>query len=332
MKLLKLVLAGALVTALQLPAYAADTPEPDVYAQAANGNPLAITKRYGTNRYRKDLMQLGLLRAIVDHDQERVKAFLAAGALPNRVAGEYGYVAPLELADLLNRGEIADLLISKGADTADRGPGLAGDLARKGAAFIPGGALLTGVLGAQQSRGNSQEFVERVYAEYSDVLSQAEKLFMEAADAKAEAEHTQALLQEEKEHAEALRREDKVWVELQKAVLARNYTKARTLYDQVSEERCDAEVAKTGEELASDVLSKRGKLVYLAVDFDSNAPGGIVAFLDGGKRVYITGLPQGAVVSGERLFLFARVRGTYTYTTVIGGTNTVPHVHVDWKL
>ncbi|MBO9542706.1 ankyrin repeat domain-containing protein [bacterium] len=103
-------------------------------------------------------------------------------------------------------------------------------------------------------------------------------------------------------------------------------------FDKINAIFVNGRESESRNELSSNVSRKIGKPVFLFVEFESNASGGILASIGrGSSLIYLSGVKPGSVVSGEKFNVVGKIGGTYTYTTVLGSKNTVPRVNVKWK-
>jgi hypothetical protein len=283
------------------PAFASTAIE--IETAAKGGDPDAIKSRYSGRHDLGKILTFGLCKAICDGDRARERRFLEIGAKEKP-----GFRA---LSPLFNR-----------------------DGARQQSASIDM-AFSSVIAAAEQQIEAKTDEDERAAQESKQKKAEAEVKKAEdakwaASRAELDAEEAKRLNEQKRvdaEEAATQQIQDRNWVNLQKAAIAHDFKKASALYEIVSEDKAILESQEGIEAISADLLSKRGKMVYLAVTFDTNAPGGVMAMVgDSSDRVFVSGIRPGTLVSGEKFYIMAIIQGTYTYRTISGATNTVPSV------
>lgn len=156
--------------------------------------------------------------------------------------------------------------------------------------------------------------------------------------------------QEQEWRAEQERRnreQSQQWHSFLKALLSKDKAKADKIV-QTLDRSHTVDVLLGAGDLTSGIGDKVGKFARLTVKFDSDAPGGVLVFphsVDLGfrllgenltppstNRIFLDGAPHGRFVSDEVFTVVGRVKGTYKYETVFGGTNTVPAIRFEYLL
>ncbi|MBO9540014.1 PDZ domain-containing protein [bacterium] len=184
---------------------------------------------------------------------------------------------------------------------------------------------------------------------------------LRAAQAKAEAvrqakrEAEAEALQKEQEAEESRRAQQQDEIEAQQKAQADNwqtFINALIKRDKATASKIGPSLSKINtpdyligsHNIATEVNSKIGKFAMVDVKFDSDAPGGALVFLRQkewsdfsrswdvvyNQRLFLPDVSSGRFVSGESFTFVGRITGTYKYTTVLGGSATVPSVRAEY--
>jgi hypothetical protein len=265
-----------------------------------------------------ELLGLRLLKACLDVNAADIENIIALGADIN-FKGPDGKT-PIMVACLRYRQENIDVLLSHGANRKDLipKPEYGSDLYRANSDLANG---LNGLIDSRLEEESLkackealklEQYADRLTAEKEQALQEAQRVV----DAKKLAANEDAW----KLFMLTASRHDVITAKRTLGMVGFKFSSEKQLHDAVS--------------LTSNLMGKKGQLVYIDASFESNAPGGIIATFGPHDqwRMLITGVRPGSMVSGEDFTFVGRVQGTFTYRTISGGSNTVPKLRMETKL
>jgi hypothetical protein len=293
------------------------------YEDAETGVPIAISARYGEVEGFQKFLTHALIKAVREDKLDRVKQLLELGADPNgAIFG--GYCTPRSVSYWLELPEIEQWLVSKGAESvSSKYPPwhldtLLRDLEaeyRRELSSIESAKTNQEIRSAEIEKRQAGERVED-----QGIAKEAEKRI---------AEEVVQRIARDRESAE----QKALWTQFIKLASGKQTKPADAAFDKLGPEIVNEKESQSTYDLSGNIPAQKGKAVFLFATFHSNASSGILMTIGryGDRLIYVTGVKPGALVSGEDLALVGRVQGTYTYQTVRGGSNTVPHVQLLWR-
>jgi len=131
--------------------------------------------------------------------------------------------------------------------------------------------------------------------------------------------------------------QNETWRMLSRSVISKKSGLIEKYFNQLSLDRLNQAMDDSSTLLDSSIDASKGKLLLINARFESDAPNGVIAFPRkyGGfndERIYISGVKANSFIHGEEFSIFGTISGIYKYRTVLGSTNNVTSIKMNWKL